>query len=207
VPPLDDLSALEPTAEQLARARERLERERAEAVLLIREAEAKAAIRHARFRRLIPPPPSVGALVSREFRDLLRAAPLSISTVQGRWQEAVGDKFARLCWPEALTGGKTGGTLTLRVPSVAAGLVQHSAPELIERVNRSFGKANVTRIAIKQGPLPAKTAANAGNRAKRPLTAEERSFIEAGLAEVEDDRFRKTLEDLGRAVMQVRSGD
>lgn len=230
-----------PSMQEIAAAREALERERALMILALREAEARTAIRQAKCRRLIPPPPTIGRIVEREFGDLLRKAPLTIQVVQARWVEAVGEKYARLSWPEAVSHGQRagsgqskasdgaasktgadpgeagkgtqakgtqgrGGTLTLRVPGVAASLIQHAAPEILERVNRSFAKAGFTRLAIRQGPLPQRTGqgGSAPRPAPRPLTAEERAFVEADLEKIEDDGLRRVLESLGRSV--VRGG-
>ena len=48
---------------------------------------------------------------------------------------------------------RTGGTLNLVVRGAHATMMQHIAPEIIERVNRFFGWQAIGRIALRQAPL------------------------------------------------------
>lgn len=109
--------------------------------------------------------------VSEMLPDLGRAACRKFGFVQSsvvnRWSEIVGERFAAVSSPEAIRfprGRREGGVLSLTVGGAHASMLQHVAPEIIERVNRFFGYAAVERIAIRQGavakpaPVPAPPA-------------------------------------------------
>ncbi len=65
------------------------------------------------------------------------------SSVVTRWPEIVGPRHARVCAPEAIRfppGEKSEGILQLVVAPAHAPIIQHVIPEIIERVNRFFGR-------------------------------------------------------------------
>ena len=64
------------------------------------------------------------------------------SNVVSRWGEIVGERYARVSSPESIrfpAGKKSGGVLTLLVEGAHAPVMQHLAPDIVERVNRFFG--------------------------------------------------------------------
>ncbi len=76
------------------------------------------------------------------------------SSVVSRWDEIVGARYAAVSAPESIrfpVGKKSEGTLELTVEGAHATMIQHVLPEIIERVNRFFGYAAVTRIKVRQG--------------------------------------------------------
>jgi hypothetical protein len=76
------------------------------------------------------------------------------SSVVSRWDEIVGARYAAVSAPESIrfpVGKKSEGTLELTVEGAHATMMQHVLPEIIERVNRFFGYAAVTRIKVRQG--------------------------------------------------------
>ena len=68
------------------------------------------------------------------------------SALVTRWPEIVGERWAAASAPESLRfppGQKADGVLTIVVRGAHAPMMQHIAPEIVERVNRFFGYAAV----------------------------------------------------------------
>jgi len=93
--------------------------------------------------------PEVGRAAFRKFGFVQHA-------VVSRWSEIVGERYATVSAPESIRfpqGKRAEGVLTLLVSGAHAPMMQHIAPEIIERVNRFFGYAAVARVAIRQGAV------------------------------------------------------
>lgn len=120
------------------------------------------------------------------------------SAVVGRWPEIVGARFAAVSIPESIRfprGKRADGTLCLVVRGAHGPMMQHIAPEIIERVNRFFGYTAIVKVAIRQGDV----AAPAERRAPpslRPVPVE----IGDSLRAISDPEFRAVLEALAAGV-------
>ena len=82
------------------------------------------------------------------------------SALVTRWPEIVGTRWAAASAPESLRfppGKKAEGVLTIVVRGAHAPMMQHIAPEIVERVNRFFGYAAVARLTLKQGRVAERT--------------------------------------------------
>jgi hypothetical protein len=115
------------------------------------------------------------------------------------WKMIVGADLGEATAPVKLAfprGERTDATLTIEIVPARAIEVQHSMPQLIERVNSVFGYKAVARIKLVQRPparLPAATNL-------RPLSlTEEKQLVEL-TSSVPDGELRDALESLGRAV-------
>jgi len=100
-------------------------------------------------RRVADLVPAIGDMAFRKFGFVQ-------SSIITRWPEIVGPKLARVTSPESLRfpqGKKADGTLSITVGSAHATIVQHVIPDIIERVNRFFGYAAVSRVRLNQGQL------------------------------------------------------
>ena len=123
---------------------------------LRRRAKADAAPpeRQNRSRQVSELLPDVGRAAFRKFGFVQ-------SAIVSRWSEIVGERYARVSAPESIRfpiGEKTGGTLHLVVQGASSVIMQHVAPEIVERVNRFFGYAAVAKVKIRQGDVsPAAT--------------------------------------------------
>lgn len=118
------------------------------------------------------------------------------SAVVARWPEIVGPDYARHSTPESLSfphGKRSGGTLHISVSGAHALMLQHVAPQIIERINRFFGYDAVSRIALRQG-----AAAVAEPVAKARVEAEVPADVAGSLKAIADDGLRRSLEDLAR---------
>ena len=73
------------------------------------------------------------------------------SSVVSRWSEIVGNRYAAVSEPESIRfpiGKKTDGTLELIVEGAHAPMMQHVFPEIIERINRFFGRVENLHQAL-----------------------------------------------------------
>lgn len=80
------------------------------------------------------------------------------SSVVSRWPEIVGARFAAVSAPESIRfarGQRQDGTLNLVVRGAHGTMMQHIAPEIIERVNRFFGYPAIAKVTMRQGDVAA----------------------------------------------------
>jgi hypothetical protein len=124
------------------------------------------------------------------------------SALVTRWPEIVGARWAAASNPESLRfppGKKADGVLTIVVRGAHAPMMQHIAPEIVERVNRFFGYAAVARLTIRQGdvakPLP---------RSAPPQPRAAPAEIGEGLKAIADPELRAVLESLAAGVHATR---
>jgi hypothetical protein len=115
-----------------------------------------------------------------------------------RWQDIVGEQYARHSRPESLVfprGAKDGGTLKIAVTGALAPMLRHVEPQVIERVNRILGYAAVTRITLRHADIdPVQRAAPPSPPAE--LSVETRST----LRDIADPELRASLESLAQAL-------
>ena len=124
------------------------------------------------------------------------------SALVTRWPEIVGERWAAASNPESLRfppGKKADGVLTIVVRGAHAPMMQHIAPEIVERVNRFFGYAAVARLTIRQGevakPMP---------RTAPPSLKSAPAEIGEGLKVIGDPELRAVLESLAAGVHAIR---
>lgn len=149
-----------------------------------------------RMRRARP----VGELVPAAGGAAFRRFGFVQSAVVSRWREIVGPRYAAVSAPEAIRfphGRRSGGTLTLVVEGAHAPLMQHVAPEIVERVNRFFGYAAVERVSFRQGLVQtARAKPRVAPPSLRPVPAE----LGDSLRAVADPELRACLEALARGL-------
>ncbi|WP_422056149.1 DUF721 domain-containing protein [Sphingomonas sp.] len=132
--------------------------------------------------------PDVGRVAFRKF-GFVQSAVLS------RWSEIVGERYAGVSSPESIRfprGERSNGVLSLVVQGAHAPMMQHIAPEIVERVNRFFGYPAVARVAIRQGEV-ARKPKPADPVTPAPLPAE----LGDSLRAIVDPELRAVLEGLG----------
>jgi len=135
--------------------------------------------------------PAIGGAAFRRFGFVQ-------SSIVSRWPEIVGAKLAGASIPESIrfpVGKKQDGVLTLTVRGAHAPMMQHIAPEIIERVNRFFGYAAIVKVAIRQGevaaPVPRKAPPSI-----RPVPVD----LGMSLKGIADPELRAVLESLAAGV-------
>jgi hypothetical protein len=146
---------------------------------------------------------AVGLFSDRVAKPILGKRGLAEGDLLRQWSSIVGPHLARLSQPENvrfMKGRRDNGELTVRVGSgAAATLLQHEAARVIERVNRFFGYAALSRMKILQAPLPKRRKAAAP--ALAALDNKEETDLNALLAGVTDPELRAALESLGRSMI------
>ena len=120
------------------------------------------------------------------------------SAIVSRWNEIVGERYARVSSPESIrfpAGRKSGGVLTLLVEGAHGPLLQHLSPLIIERVNRFFGHGAIDRIVFRQGSPIARRAP-----AERPKPHPVPKELGEGLRQIADPELRACLESLAAKI-------
>ena len=111
------------------------------------QSEAKDRPRGGPARRMGDVLSSAGAPAFRRFGFVQ-------SSIVSRWSEIVGERYAALSAPESIRfppGKKQDGVLTISISGAVAPMMQHVAPEIIDRTNRFFGYPAVAKVVLKQG--------------------------------------------------------
>ena len=88
------------------------------------------------------PARAVGDLLPQVGGAAFRRYGFVQSGIVTRWAEIVGPRYADVSSPESIRfppGKKSEGVLTVTVKGAHAAMMQHIAPEVVERVNRFFG--------------------------------------------------------------------
>ncbi|GAA4769215.1 DciA family protein [Stakelama sediminis] len=130
------------------------------------KAEESRRIGHAR---------SVSELLPNVGRAAFRRFGFVQSAVVSRWAEIVGERYARVSAPESLRfphGERSQGVLTLTVAGAHGTMMQHIAPEIIERVNRFFGYPAVARVQFRQGEVARRKTPQTRSAPVRPTEAD-----------------------------------
>jgi len=125
------------------------------------------------------------------------------------WPEIVGERLARYCRPSRLEWPKRrrkdsevpeSGTLVVRVEGVFAIELQHLAPVVIQRINRHYGWACVSRIVLQQDRV-----GRGGPQARRTRIDPDRAVeVQKAVAGIADDGLRAALDRLGTAAVATR---
>ena len=140
--------------------------------------------------------------VSELLGDVGRATFRKFGFVQhavvSRWSEIVGERYAQVSVPESIRfppGKRAGGVLALVVSGAHAPMMQHIAPEIVERVNRFFGYEAVARLTIRHGAVKRAERA-APPPAPEPVPAE----LGDSLRGIADPELKAVLEALAAGV-------
>ncbi len=151
------------------------------------------AARARRARSVSDMLPDVGRAAFRRFGFVQ-------SSVVSRWAEIVGERYALVSAPESIRfpqGRRSCGVLNLVVEGAHATMMQHVAPEIIERVNRFFGYPAVERVSFRQGPVQ---AVKAKTRVAPPSLKPIPAALGESLRAIADPELRACLESLARGV-------
>jgi hypothetical protein len=126
------------------------------------------------------------------------------SAIVSRWSEIVGERYARVSAPESIRfpqGKRAEGVLSLVVAGAHAPMMQHIAPEIVDRVNRFFGYPAVVRVAIRQGEIK-RVAKTAPPPSLAPLT----EAMGDSLRGIADPELKAVLESLAAGVAAADKG-
>ncbi len=146
----------------------------------------------------------------RRFGDLarpllspaLRRQGFAQNEIVTRWREVVGPLLASRSMPERLRfpqGERIDGTLFIRVESSFALEFQHLTPQILDRVNTFYGYRAVSRLVMKQGPLP--RAAVRRPKAEAPLSPSAETGLRDSLEGLKPGPVKDALARLGRRLL------
>jgi hypothetical protein len=162
-------------------------------------------------------PARLGTLVPALLEPTLRARGFASAQILAEWTEIVGSSIARctapleIRWPRrrdsetaARPAGRLqeraeGATLVIACPGAFALEVQMAEKRILEQANRRFGFRAVTRLEIRQQPLPAPIVA----AAPRLVPAEAIAEAERAMPDITDPTLRRALGEL-RAGLALR---
>jgi hypothetical protein len=140
-------------------------------------------------------------LLGRILDPAARRRGLAEARLLTEWPSIVGPELAARSQPVRLSHGRDrqGGVLSLHVAGSAALELQHSEPQVLERINGFFGYPAVARLHLIQAPLQ-----RAGGRplpARRArLTSAEENEVALAVQGVADPALQAALAALGRAL-------
>jgi hypothetical protein len=140
-------------------------------------------------------------LLARMLEPAARRRGLAEAKLLTEWSTVVGPALAGRCHPVRLshTADRSGGVLLLHVAGSAALELQHSAPQILERINGFFGYAAVSRLRLLQAPLP-KPLTRPEPPAARAVSDADDSAIARAVREIRDPVLRTALHGLGRTL-------
>lgn len=126
------------------------------------------------------------------------------SSVVSRWGEIVGERYARVSTPESIRfpqGERAQGVLTLTVEGAHGTMMQHIAPEIMERVNRFFGYTAIAKIQFRQGEVRREAPTRTKAAEPAPVPAE----LGDSLRAIVDPELKAVLEALAVGVSRPDS--
>ena len=140
-------------------------------------------------------------LLRRVLEPAARRRGLAEAKLLTEWPTVVGPLLATRCHPIRLRPRSEGpgGVLVLHVAGAAALELQHSEPQILERINGYFGYGAVARLRLIQAPLP-RSKDRALQRASRDVSDAEEIEIAQAVRDIRDLDLRAALRDLGRTL-------
>jgi hypothetical protein len=150
-------------------------------------------------------------LLSSLLDPAARRRGLAEAKLLTEWPTIVGPGLAGRCQPIRLgkSMDRAGGVLVLHVAGTAALELQHSEPQVLERINGFFGYPAVVRLHLIQAPLRRPGRRQLPAPSPRLSGAEESAIAAAVAATVEDiadPGLQAALAALGRT-LRTRPGD
>jgi hypothetical protein len=140
-------------------------------------------------------------LLGRVLDPAARRRGLAEARLLTEWPSVVGPDLAARSQPIRLThrSGHRGGVLSLHVAGSAALELQHSEPQVLERINGFFGYPAVARLHLIQAPV--RRAGGHPLPGRSPsLTGAEENEVAAVVRRVGDPALRAALAALGRTL-------
>ncbi len=160
------------------------------------------------------PPPAAGRAVARAIKGLDARFGQGGEGLAAHWTEIVGKALAMRSEPGRLIRSKLkpGATLELRVEGPSSVLIQHQAPDILNRVNLFLGAGAVTGLRIVQRPLTKRPAGGLAPgrssvaRNKTPLDAADERRLTDDIEPFADGPLKRALHRLGREVLRESKG-
>lgn len=146
-------------------------------------------------------PRAIAATVPKIAKAVLAKHGRVYAAVLGEWPAMVGPKLAAVSLPEKLAPG---GILVIRVTSGAAMEIQHTEPQILERINAYLGPQVIRRLKLIQGPVFGRTPAPPSPPRPDPVVD---SAVESALKTVTDPELKAALARFGRRLGRPKSAE
>jgi hypothetical protein len=175
--------------------------------------ESRRILAERRTRPAMRAAPTAGHRLGKFVKDLETRFGQGPDVLRARWREIAGEAMAARTEPVKLVRDRAGGgaTLEIKVDGPSAALIQHQAPQILERVNLFLGGGAVAKLRIVQGKVAAPAGVPASARPRRlknqPLDAASEAELQSGLAKAPDGPLKLSLLRLGRAVMRSKANN
>jgi hypothetical protein len=140
-------------------------------------------------------------LLTRVLDPAARRRGLAEAKLLTEWSTIVGPGLAARCHAIRLSRrtDRFGGILLLHVAGAAALELQHSEPQILERINGFFGYDAVSRLRLIQAPLP-RRAARRLTPVIRSVSDAEEIAIAGAVRDIRDPGLRAALQSFGRTL-------
>ncbi|MDP1632363.1 MAG: DciA family protein [Caulobacter sp.] len=170
--------------------------------------EAIEILSRRRTKPMFRSAPPVGKSLTPVLKALEERFGQGPGQLQLKWREIVGETLARHTEPLKLVKGRGSapGVLEIKVAGAAAAIVQHQAPEILQRVALVLGEGKVGKLRIIQGPIRVRAGRPqaARRRPKGPLDAAAEQGLAEGLTAQPEGPLRDALLRLGRETLRGR---
>ncbi len=134
-------------------------------------------------------PRSLAATLPKITKATLAKHGRAYAAIVGEWPMIVGKATAEGSVPEKLVAG----VLTIRASGGSAMEIQHSEPQILERINAYIGSRAVDRLRLIQAPVT-----RARRRAPPPPPPAPNPRLETELSGVADPDLKAALHRFGR---------
>ncbi len=130
---------------------------------------------------------------------------LIINNLVKNWEEVIGKKYSKLCYPKSVNFSKNSefeksqAKLTIAVHNSAVGFfLQNNSEYLIEKIASLYGYKAVNKIIITQEPK------DTGEKIifETKLSPQKETTLKNQISDIEDQELKKTLESLGRDILK-----
>jgi hypothetical protein len=140
-------------------------------------------------------------LLSSLLDPTARRRGLAEAKLLTEWPTIVGPGLAGRCQPIRLgkSTDRQGGVLVLHVAGTAALELQHSEPQILERINGFFGYRAVSRLRLIQAS-PAGSRSRPAPPVDRSLSVVDEAELAEAVRDIRDPGLRIALQGLGRSL-------
>ena len=163
------------------------------------DAEAVALDRLSRHRAkpVRAPAQQLSTRVSRLLSKYADRDGPGLPLLQRRWKDLVGERLAKLSYPVKLSGKGLDRVLTLEILPAASTIFQHQSDFLKQHLTSAIG-GTLKDIKLVQKSSVGHVQSKATHT--RPLTAQEREEIQAGLNSIKNPKLAAALLAFGQAI-------
>lgn len=144
---------------------------------------------------------SVGRLLQHALTPAARRHGFAETAVLADWASIVGPELAQLCQPIKVArrrGRSQPGTLVVQASPISILELQHSAPQIIDRINTYFGFPAIATMRLQAGRVRRHVVEKLVKF--KPLSVDQREFITKTAEQVQAHALRTAVERLGNAV-------